>query len=339
MAEAVGLVSAILGLTIFAYDTSKSLHEAVSSFRTQRKTIKDLQDELNSLTTILGSIHTHVEGSDEVERLEPLQEPLKCCLTICQEMRETLQACTKHSAEGRDSVRDWLNMRYHGKSFEDIRKRLNSYKSTLSITFASINMRNHGITQESLNDLKDSIRGTKEDLEDQLDQIHEAIRSTDALNRATFQADQARLVGSLKSIEWAQQVADTTLPKVVVESNRAGQGTRTIFGTDTSQPQFSLNVSENEAGLGAIMAAGVHTPQTLQALLRDSQAQNLALTLQAAQAQSQNTNAPTLQSLLYGLSVGPLTGDRSSNPRISENANPGLQVPIQSIGSAHGGGS
>lgn len=140
MAEAVGLASAILGLTIFAYDTSKSLYEAVSNFRTQRKTIKDLQNELNSLTTILGSIRAHVEQSDKVQRLEPLQEPLECCLTICQEMRETLEACTKHSAEGRDSIRDWLNMRYHGKSFEDMTKRLNSYKSTLSITFASINM-------------------------------------------------------------------------------------------------------------------------------------------------------------------------------------------------------
>ncbi|KAE8397189.1 hypothetical protein BDV37DRAFT_266277, partial [Aspergillus pseudonomiae] len=314
MAEAVGVVSAILGLTIFAYDTSKSLYETVSSFRTQRKTIKDLQDELNSLTTILGSIRTYVEGSNEVQRLEPLKEPLECCLTICQEMRETLEACTKYSAEGRDSVRAWLSMRYHGKSFEDIRKRLNSYTSTLSITFASINMRNHSITQESLNDLKDSIRGTKEDLEDQLDQINEAIRSTDASNRASFRTDQARLVGSLKSIEWAQQVADTTLPR----------------------PQFSLNVSENEAGLGAIMAAGVHTPQTLQALLRDSQTQNLALTLQAAQAQSQNTNTPTLQSLLHGLSVGPLTGDCSSNPRISGNANPGLRTPMQPIESVHG---
>lgn len=202
-------------------------------------------------------------------------------------------------------------------------------------TVTNSTRRNHGITQESLNNLKDSIRGTKEDMEDQLDQMREAIRSTDASIRISLEADQARLVGSLKSIEWAHQIVDTTLPKVVVESNQAGQGTRTIFGTDTSQPQFNLNVSENEAGLGAIMAAGVHTPQTLQALLRDSQTQNLALTLQAAQAQSQNTNYPALQSLLYSLSVGSLTGDRSSNLRISGNTNPGLQASIQSTGSAH----
>lgn len=188
-----------------------------------------------------------------------------------------------------------------------------------------------------MNDLKNSICGTKEDLEDQLDRVREAIRSTDASTQESLQADQARLLGSLKSIEWAQQVADTTHPSVVVQSNQAGQGTCTIFGTDTSQPQFNLNVLENEAGLGATMAAGVHTPETLQALLRDSQAQNLALTLQAVQKPSQSTNTPTLQSLLHNLSVGPLKRDRYSNSRISENANPAglIQEPIQPIRSVH----
>ncbi len=55
-------------------------------------------------------------------------------------MREMLDACTKYSKDGRDSVRDWLNMRYKEKTFEDVKKRLASYKSTLAITFESINM-------------------------------------------------------------------------------------------------------------------------------------------------------------------------------------------------------
>lgn len=140
MAEAVGFVSALLSLTILAYDTSKSLYEVVSSFRSQRKAIKDLQIELSSLVTILRSIRTHAEDSEEVRKLEPLRQPLEYCSTICQEMHGMLEACTKHAAQGRDSVRDWLNMRYHEKSFEDMKQRLASYKSTLSIAFESINM-------------------------------------------------------------------------------------------------------------------------------------------------------------------------------------------------------
>jgi hypothetical protein len=140
MAEAVGLTSALLSLTIFTYHTSKSLYEAVSSFKSQRKTIRDLQADLSSLVSVLESIHKQAQHSQEVERLEPLRQPLECCSTTCRELREMLDVCTEHSREGRDSVRDWLSMRYHEKSFEDMKRRLASYKSTLSITFESIYM-------------------------------------------------------------------------------------------------------------------------------------------------------------------------------------------------------
>ena len=53
MAEAVGLASGLLTLTIFAYDASKSLYNAVSSFKSQRKTIKNVLADLDSLVTVL----------------------------------------------------------------------------------------------------------------------------------------------------------------------------------------------------------------------------------------------------------------------------------------------
>lgn len=140
MAEAVGLASALLSLTIFAYNTSKSLYEAVSSFKSQRKAIRDLQTDLTSLVSVLESICKQAQNSQDVERLEPLHQPLEFCSATCQEMHEMLDTCTRHSREGGDSVRDWLKMRYHEKSFEDMRQRLASYKSTLSITFDLINV-------------------------------------------------------------------------------------------------------------------------------------------------------------------------------------------------------
>jgi hypothetical protein len=70
MAEAVGLASGLLSLTIFAYNTSKSLYEAVSSFKSQRKTIRDVQSDLCSLVTVLETIREQAQCSQEVERLE-----------------------------------------------------------------------------------------------------------------------------------------------------------------------------------------------------------------------------------------------------------------------------
>jgi hypothetical protein len=154
-----------------------------------------------------------------------------------------------------------------------------------------------------LSNLKDLISGTKEDLEDQLDQVRQAIGTADAPVRKILQDDLARLQNSLDSVARAQRIADTARPEVTIEGNEAGQYARAIFGTDTPQPQFNLRVSENRAELGASMSAGVHSPQTLQALVGKSQTPDLALAIQALQTQSPNTNHEYLLSILNGLSM------------------------------------
>jgi phage-related protein len=168
---------------------------------------------------------------------------------------------------------------------------------------ADFTSRDHSITQDSLKDLKDFISGIKEDIEDQLDQVQKTISTADTSLLAILQDDQARLQSSLDSITRAQQVADTAHPKIIIEHNKAGQGSRAIFGTDTTQPRFDLTVAHNTAELGATVSAGVHSTQTLQALLRTSRTPDLALALQALQTQSQSTSDEALQSILNNLSA------------------------------------
>ena len=168
---------------------------------------------------------------------------------------------------------------------------------------AELASENHSTTQDSLRGLKDLISGTREDLEDQLDQVQQTISSADASLREILQGDLAQLQNSLDSVARAQRIADTARPEITIEHNKAGQGSRAIFGTDTPQPQFNLTVLGNEAGLGAVASAGVHSPQTLQALLGNSRTPDLALALQALQTQSPNTNHESLQSILNNLSV------------------------------------
>src|SRR5436853_2139583 len=158
------------------------------------------------------------------------------------------------------------------------------------------------VTQETLNALQDLIIGTKEDLEDQLDQMKQAISAADTSTREVLQNDIDRLQSSLDSITQAQRIADNTHPRLTIKRNRAGQGSRAIFGTDTSQPQFDLTVSENEAELGAVMSAGVHSPETLQALLGTSRTPELALVLQALQTQPRSTQDQFIQSIVHTLS-------------------------------------
>ena len=140
MAEVVGLASGLLTLTIAAYQTSKALHEAISSFRSQRKSIKDLQADSESLTAVLKQIQERIQNAQDMERLESLRQPVYHCLKICRELREMMDACTVHTTDDRQSVRDWLNMHFRGKNFEEMKQRLSSYKSTLSVAFGLTTM-------------------------------------------------------------------------------------------------------------------------------------------------------------------------------------------------------
>ena len=135
MAEVVGLAAGLLALTTAAYQTSKALHEAVSSFRSQRKTIKDLQADSESLTAVLKQIQEQIQNAQDIGQLETLRQPVYHCMQACREMREMIDACTAHTTDVRQSVRDWLNMQFRGKSFEEMKSRLSGYKSTLSIAF------------------------------------------------------------------------------------------------------------------------------------------------------------------------------------------------------------
>jgi hypothetical protein len=185
----------------------------------------------------------------------------------------------------------------------------------------------HTTTQDSLNELRKVIEGTKEDLEDQLDQVRHAISGAGASLRDFLQADQEQLQSGLESLAQAQRVAETAQPQVVITRNLGGQESSTLFGTDTSRPQFRLTVSDNEAQQGAVMAAGVYSLETLQALLRGSRTADLVLVPQALHNQPQSTSGTTLQSILNGVATGRTHG-LTDGPS-TMNAAPKLSISDQ----------
>lgn len=140
MAEPARLASSLLALIPTTYKSVVSLYDEVARLQSQRQTIKDVSADLDAIVKLLTTINKRAQQPSEVAKLEPLREPLKCCDTVCKEMHEMFAACMKRSKDSQAGVRDWLNMRYRGKSFDDMKKRLSSYKTTLIITLHSVNM-------------------------------------------------------------------------------------------------------------------------------------------------------------------------------------------------------
>jgi Fungal N-terminal domain of STAND proteins len=134
----IGVASGLLTLLIAACKASQTVYETIDSFKDRHKTVQNVHDELKSMVTVLGTIQQ--QAQHDIDRLEPLRRPLICCRDVCEELQGRFDACTKHSTGDHSSVGDWIKIQYRGKSFDDIKRRLVSYKVTLSLAFDTVNL-------------------------------------------------------------------------------------------------------------------------------------------------------------------------------------------------------
>jgi hypothetical protein len=171
----------------------------------------------------------------------------------------------------------------------------------------------HNTTQESIEEMKALIEGTKQDLTDQAEQVEEAIRDAAESLHDRLRADRAQIHAALDTLAQAQQTANTTRPEVVIKENQAERDSRAIFGTDSLQPQFNLNVSNNTAGERTTMAAGVHSPETLQALLKSSGRSDVALLLQTMRSPLDRSGEGILQNSQNMITACQQTSSWASN--------------------------
>ena len=123
-----------------ALQLGKASYDTISGFRSQRQDVVDIQSDLSVLAVVLVLIRTQAKGVPNDRRLEPLREPLSCCRHILQDIHETLAQCTKHAKSHRESIRTWLSLQYHDKSFIEAKQRMPNYKVTQCSAFDAMNM-------------------------------------------------------------------------------------------------------------------------------------------------------------------------------------------------------
>lgn len=318
-----GVVSSVLAIATVALQLSKFAYETISSFRSQRQDVHDIQTDLATLTGVLELVHEQAKASPSDGRLEALRGPLSGCQTILRDIHESLAQCTRHAKDQRESVRTWLKLRYREKSFVEAKERLSSYKATLCIAFDTMSMRDREATQESLQELARLTDRTREELEDQLDQLQEQISTANGSLKATVEADRAHMQLCLKSLEEAQAVRESKAHIVVSENTATGANTHLIAGTDTTQPAFHLSVTHNRAEDGASMAAGVHSAEVLKALLQQSSAPMPVVSIvQMMQRGSFDPHSPAVQELLQRSAEGYRHGPVVTPGRIEEASDP-----------------
>ncbi|KAF4628512.1 hypothetical protein G7Y89_g9640 [Cudoniella acicularis] len=192
MAEAIGLASGLLALSGFAFQSSVTLYQTVQSFRFHPKQLRDLKEELEALSAVLGSLTETVSATTDVD-LSALDLPLLRCGNACQEFEREIVKCSSRSGGGRTSFRDWAKLRYMGDNIDGFRQLLAGYKSTINIALMDANLRKSSVTVEGLEVYRNLLETATDDLEAHLQSIDEKLETIFSRTVTESDSDAAEL--------------------------------------------------------------------------------------------------------------------------------------------------
>lgn len=139
MAEPIGVASGLLTLATFAFQSSIALYQTVQSFQFHPKRVRDLEEELEALSGVLGSLTETVGAATDVD-LSALDLPLRRCGNACKEFGQEITKCSSRSGGSRTSFRDWAKLRYMGDDIDGFRQLLAGYKSTIIIALTDASL-------------------------------------------------------------------------------------------------------------------------------------------------------------------------------------------------------
>jgi len=138
MADPVSVAAGIVGLTAFAIQSSKVLYDTIESIKNNSRSVRELKEELNSLSGVLHSLEETLAVA-EID-FSALQTPLRRCGRLCEEFSVLIKKCSQHGDPGKFSIRDFIAITYKGRDITELRSLIAAYKSTIAIALADANM-------------------------------------------------------------------------------------------------------------------------------------------------------------------------------------------------------
>ena len=193
MAEPVSLASGILALSIFAFNSSVSLYQSVKSFQSNKREIRQLKEELETLSNVLQSLQ--LLASKDAIQFEALRIPLLRCGKVCEGLEIVIADCTKHSSALKTSFRDWAKLQYAGSDIAGFNHMLAGYKATISIAIGVVNLylsastlasyqantltyrRTATLSANAVEEFKDTLENTRTDLQDHLETLNDKLET------------------------------------------------------------------------------------------------------------------------------------------------------------------
>ncbi|KAL0938210.1 uncharacterized protein CTRU02_207941 [Colletotrichum truncatum] len=198
------IFTSVLAVGGFTLKACTDLLVLVRGLKSQHKDARALKSELSDLIGVLNALLATVSDHPNID-LESLKRPLQRCGKACEEYGEIIKRCTKHSNDSRPSLRDWITQKYLQGDITDFKNMLAAYKSTINIALANANLRIAALSPEALEDYKDMISDTTDDLETYLADVQNRIDRLQASDKSAVKEMALEWQAMLEEKENAQQ--------------------------------------------------------------------------------------------------------------------------------------
>jgi hypothetical protein len=138
MADPISVASGLLTLVTFGLKASTSLYQTIKGYNSHQRNVRELREELEALTSVLGSLSQAV--ADAEADFVALKIPLLRCGNACRDFEAIIVKCAGHSGGPHTSFRDWARLKYMGDDVTGFKNMLAGYKSTITIALCNANL-------------------------------------------------------------------------------------------------------------------------------------------------------------------------------------------------------
>ncbi|KAK3075439.1 hypothetical protein LTR53_001224 [Teratosphaeriaceae sp. CCFEE 6253] len=269
----IGIAAGVLAFVQVALAESKWLYTQFSSLTSHRAIVADFLRELKGLEDVLGELEVYIQGPmtrEDEARLGPIRIPLRDCAELLETLTQSYKTCDVQNPQSRrENFSRWLKMQYKGKSMEDAYKHLQSKKATLVIALAFITLRDGGMTQSKLDDLKSDISSYQADMIDSLEDLDTRITSAADATKQDLEAYKRELEATQQLLRAAAEATAMTkpAPSMVIEGNVVDQASRQVLGTDTEDAKYDLTARENTSRNQSVQMIGNYRPESIRTVI------------------------------------------------------------------------
>jgi septal ring factor EnvC (AmiA/AmiB activator) len=127
-----------IALVQFCIKSGTLLRDAIKSIKTANKEVTHIHTEIEYLIEVLQALERNVKEDENT--LDSLKPVLEQCAEACDDLSKAISDATADTKQPTEGIRIWMRLKRRGTDIEAFRKLIDSYKATLTVAIADLNL-------------------------------------------------------------------------------------------------------------------------------------------------------------------------------------------------------